>query len=172
MISKQSKLDNEESYSHVNNAFKKLNKISNCDGDFTSLIIDEKIGKKQVSHYKKLNLEIKKPTKDHSDEILCDINTEKYYKIFKLINEKPKPEEKTSQITGIVKVVDLEKHSFKIESTYGDETKIIRCDFDKKYEEFMVENFNKEISIELKKFTEKFIDKNLNKSYELVNILN
>ena len=79
---------------------------------------------------------------------------------------------KQAKSQELLKVVDLEKHSFKIESTYGDETKIIRCDFDKKYEEFMVENFNKEISIELKKFTEKFIDKNLNKSYELVNILN
>ena len=60
---------------------------------------------------------------------------------------KPKQKEKTKSVTGIVKALDLEKHRFKIESTYGDETKIISCDFDKKYEDYMVDNFNKEILI-------------------------
>lgn len=181
LISKQSKLDTDENESHLNIAFKKLNKLSKSADDFTELIKQENIGKKQISYYKKLmgelsshnvNLEIKKPIKNQPDEIICDIGTEKSYKMFKLIEEKPKSKEKTKSITGIVKALDLEKHSFKIESTYGDETKIIRCDFDKKYEDYMVENFNKEITVKLKNITEEFVDRNLSKSYEFIDIVN
>lgn len=181
LISKQAKLDNDENESPVNIAFKKLNKLSRATDDFSELIKQENIGKKQISHYKKLmeelssqnvNLEIKKPLNSQSDELICDIGTEKSYKMFKLIDEKPKSKEKTKSITGIVKALDLEKHSFKIESTYGDETKIIRCDFDKKYEDYMVENFNKEITVKLKNITEEFVDRNLSKSYEFVDIVN
>ena len=181
LISKQARLDNEENESPVNRAFKKLNRISSSDDEFSEIIKKEKIGKKQISSYKKLmnelssqylNLEVKKPVKDKSDELLWDINKEKAFKIFKLIDEKPKPKEKTKSITGIVKALDLEKHMFKIESTYGDETKIIRCDFDKKYEDYMVDNFNKEITVKLKNITEEFVDRNLNKVYEFVDIVN
>lgn len=180
LISKQAKLDNDENENPVNIAFKKLNKLSGATEDFSELIKQENIGKKQISYYKKLmeelssqnvNLEIKKPLNNRSDELICDIGTEKSYKMFKLIDEKPKSKEKTTSITGIVKALDLEKHSFKIESTYGDETKIIRCDFDKKYEEYMVENFNKEITVKLKNITEEFVDRNLSKSYEFVDIV-
>ena len=181
LISKQSKLDNDENESPVNLAFKKLNKFSSSDGDFTEIIKNENLGKKQISNFKKLmeelsshhlNLEIKKPVKDKSDEMLLDIDTEKSFKMFKLINKTPKPKEKTKSITGIVKALDLEKHKFKLESTCGDETKIIKCNFDKKYENYMVDNFNKEITVKLKNITEEFVDRNLNKSYEFVDIVN
>ncbi len=181
LISKQSRLDNEENESPVNIALKKLNRISSSDEEFSEIIKKEKIGKKQISSYKKLmnelsshhlNLEVKKPVKDKPDELLWDIKKEKAFKMFKLIDEKPKPKEKTKSVTGIVKALDLEKHKFKIESTYGDETKIIRCDFDKKYEEYMVENFNKEITVKLKNITEEFVDRNLNKVYEFVDVVN
>lgn len=181
LISKQAKLDNDENKNPVNIAFKKLNKLSGATEDFSELIKQENIGKKQISYYKKLmeelssqnvNLEIKKPLNNQSDELICDIGTEKSYKIFKLIDEKPKSKEKITSITGIVKALDLEKHRFKIESTYGDETKIIRCDFDKKYEDYMVENFNKEITVKLKNITEEFVDRNLSKYYEFVDIVN
>lgn len=180
LISEQFKLD-DNAESPINNAFIKLNDISNFKGDILELSEKQNIGKKQILNYKNLmgslssmnlDMEIKKSIKNEPDEILCDIDTRKSYRMFRLIDEKPKYEEITNQVTGIIKAVDLEKHSFKIESNYGDETKIIRCDFDKKYEEFMVENFNKEITIELKKFTEEFIDRNSNKSYELVKIVN
>lgn len=181
LISKQSRLDNEENESPVNNAFKKLNRISSSDDGLIEIIKKEKIGKKQISSYKKLmnelssqhlDLEFKKPVKDKSDELLWDIKKEKAFKMFKLIDEKPKPKEKTKSVTGIVKALDLEKHRFKIESTYGDETKIIKCDFDKKYEDYMVDNFNKEITVRLRSITEEFVDKNLNKVYEFVDVVN
>ena len=180
LISRQSKLDDDVE-SPINNAFKKLNEISNFNGDISELSEKENIGKKQILNYKNLmetlssmnlDMEIKKPIKGKPDEILCDINKRKAHRMFKLITEKPKYEEITNQVTGIIKAVDLEKHSFKIESNYGDETKIIRCDFDKKYEDYMVENFNKEITVKLKNITEEFVDKNLSKSYEFVDIVN
>ena len=181
LVSKQAKLDNDENESPVNNSFKKLNKISSSQEEFDELIKQENIGKKQIFYYKKLmkelssqhlNLEIKKPIKNRPDELLCDIDTEKSYKMFKLIDEKTKPTEKTKSITGIIKALDLEKHTFKIESKYGDETNIIGCEFDKKYEDYMVDNFNKEITVELKNITEEFIDRNKNKVYEFVDIVN
>ena len=181
LISKQSKLDNDENESYVNMAFKKLNKFSSPVDNLSEIIKKENLGKKQISNYKKLmeglsshhlNLEIKKPIKDKPDELLLDIDTKKSFEMFKLINENPKPKEKTKSITGIVKALDLEKHMFKIESTYGDETKIIQCDFDKKYEDYMVDNFNKEITVTLKNITKNFVDKNLNKKYEFVDIVN
>ena len=181
LISKQFKLVNDEFDTPINNAFIKLNEIANFEGDISELGEKEDMGKRQILDYKNLlrslssmnlDMEIKKPMKDKPDEVLCNIDVRKAYKIFRLIDEKPKPEEIINQVTGIVKAVDLEKHSFKIESTYGDETKIIRCDFDKKYEEFMIENFNNEITVEFKKFTEEFIDRNSNKSYELLRIIN
>lgn len=181
LISKHSKLDNNKNESPLNIAFKKLNKLSTSKDEFSELVKQENIGKKQISYYKKLmkelsskhlNLEIKKPIENKPDELLCNIDVKKSYQMFKLIDERPKPKEKTKHVTGVVKALDLEKHSFKIESSYGDETKIIRCDFDKKYEEFMVENFNKEITVELKNITEEFVDRNLNKLYEFVDIVN
>ena len=181
LISKQAKLDDNNAETPINIAFKKLNEISNFDGDISELGEKENIGKKQILNYKNLmgslssmnlDMEIKKPVKDKPDEVLCNIDVRKAYKMYRLIDEKPKPEERINQVTGIVKAVDLEKHSFKIESNYGDETNIIRCDFDKKYEEFMIEHFNKEITVEFKKFTEAFIDRNLNNSYELLRIIN
>lgn len=180
LISKQSKLDNDEFETPIINAFIKLNEIVNYDGNISELGEKQNIGKRQILDYKNLmeslssmslDMEIKKPMKDKPDEVLCNIDVRKAYKMFRLIDEKPKPEEIINQVTGIVKAVDLEKHSFKIESNYGDETNIIRCDFDKKYEEFMVEHFNKEITVEFKKFTEEFVDRNLTNTYELLRII-
>lgn len=181
LISRQAKLDNDENYNPINNAFKKLNRISNPDEDFNELIKNENIGKKQVSYYKKLmeelssqhlNLEIKKPLKHGSDELLCDIDTKKSYGMFKLISEKHEPKQEDKQVTGIIKAVDLDKCKFKIESKFGDKTEIITSTFNEKYEEFMIDNFNKEITVELRNTTEEFIDRNASSIYELARIIN
>lgn len=179
LISRQSKLDDDVE-SPVSNAFKKLNKISNFNGDISELSEKEGIGKKQIYNYKNLmetlssmnlDLEIKKPIKENSDEILCEINKIKAHKIFKLITEKREPKKENKQVTGIIKAVDLEKGKFKIESTFGDKKEIITSDFHEQYEEFMVENFNKEITVELRNTTEEFVDKNPSSIYELAKII-
>ena len=179
LISRQSKLDDDVE-SPVSNAFKKLNKISNFNGDISELSEKEGIGKKQIYNYKNLmetlssmnlDLEIKKPIKENSDEILCEINKIKAHKIFKLITEKREPKKENKQVTGIIKAVDLEKGKFKIESTFGDKKDIITSDFHEQYEEFMVENFNKEITVELRNTTEEFVDKNPSSIYELAKII-
>lgn len=180
LISKQSKLDTDDAGTHLNNAFKKLNKISNYEGDILELSEKEKIGKKQVLNYKNLmeslssmnlDMEIKKPVKDKPDEILCDIDARKAYKMFRLITEKHEPKNEDKQVIGVIKALDLDKLTFKIESKFGDKTEIISSSFNKRFEEFMVENFNKEVTVELKNTTEEFIDKNPSSVYELVKIV-
>lgn len=180
LISKQSKLDNDNYESPINNAFKKLNEISNFEGDISQLSEKEGIGKKQVLNYKNLmeslysmnlDMKIKKPIKGQNDEILCDIDTYKSYKMFRLISEKHEPKNENKQVTGIIKAVDLDKCKFKIESKFGDKSEFITSDFNEKYEEFMVENFNKEITVELRNTTEEFVDKNPSSVYELIKIL-
>lgn len=180
LISKQSKLDNDNYESPINNAFKKLNEISNFEGDISQLSEKEGIGKKQVLNYKNLmeslysmnlDMKIKKPIKGQNDEILCDIDTYKSYKMFRLISEKHEPKNENKRVTGIIKAVDLDKCKFKIESKFGDKSEFITSDFNEKYEEFMVENFNKEISVELRNTTEEFVDKNPSSVYELIKIL-
>ena len=116
-------------------------------------------------------MKIKKSIKNQPDEILCDIDTYKSYKLFKLISEKPKPKKETKKITGIIKALDLDKGKFKIESKFGDKTEIITSDFNEKYEEYMIANFNKEITVELRNTTEEFLDKNPSNIYELANII-
>ena len=180
LISKQSKLDNDELDSSINKAFIKLNELVNYEGNISELGEKEDIGKRQILDYKNLmgslssmnlDMEIKKPMKDKPDEVLCNIDVRKAYKMFRLIDEKPKSEEIINQVTGIVTAVDLEKYKFKIESKFGDKTEIITSGFNEKYEEFMVDNFNKEITVELRNTTEKFIDRNPNSTYELANII-
>ncbi len=180
LISRQSKLDDDVE-SPINNAFKKLNEISNFNGDISELSEKENIGKKQILNYKNLmetlssmnlDMEIKKPIKGKPDEILCDINKRKAHRMFKLITEKQEPKKENKQVTGIIKAVDLEKYKFKIESTFGDKKEIITSDFNEKYEEFMIENFNEEITVELRNTTEEFIDKNPSSIYELAKIIN
>ena len=180
LISRQSKLDDDVE-SPVSNAFKKLNEISNFEGDISELSEKEHIGKKQIYNYKNLmetlssmnlDMEIKKPIKDEPDEILCNINKRKAHRMFKLITEKREPKKEDKQVTGIIKAVDLEKGKFKIESTFGDKKEIITSDFHEQYEEFMVENFNKEITVELRNTTEEFVDKNPSSIYELARIVN
>lgn len=179
LISRQSKLDDDVE-SHISNAFKKLNEISNFDGDISELSEKENIGKKQILNYKNLmetlssmnlDMEIKKPIKDKPDEVLCDIDKRKAHRMFKLITEKREPKNENKQVTGIIKAVDLEKCKFKIESTFGDKTEIITSDFNEKFEVFMIENFNKEITVELRNTTEEFIDKNPSSIYELAKII-
>lgn len=180
LISKQSKLDNDENNSLINIALKKLNKLSSSGENLLETIKKENIGKKQILTYKNLmeslysmniNMEIKKPVKNNSDEILCDIDTYKSYKMFNLITEKHDSKKETKQVTGIIKAVDLDKGKFKIESKFGDKTEIITSDFHKNYEEFMVKNLNKEITVELKNITEDFVDKNPSSIYELSEII-
>lgn len=180
LISKQSKLDDTDVENPISHAFKKLNEISNFKGNISELAEKENIGKKQVLHYKnlmkslssmKLDMKIKKSIKNQPDEILCDIDTYKSYKLFKLISEKPKPKKETKKITGIIKALDLDKGKFKIESKFGDKTEIITSDFNEKYEEYMIANFNKEITVELRNTTEEFVDKNPSNIYELANII-
>ena len=48
LISKQSKLDSDNYESPINNAFNKLNEISNFKGDISQLSEKEGLGKKQV----------------------------------------------------------------------------------------------------------------------------
>ena len=179
LISRQSKLDDDVE-SPIQNAFKKLNEISNFKGNISELSEKENIGKKQILNYKNLmetlysmnlDMEIKKPIKDKPDEILCDINKIKAHKMFKLITEKQEPKKENKKVTGIIKAVDLEKCKFKIESTFGDKKEIITSDFNEKYEEFMIENFNEEITVELRNTTEEFIDKNPSSIYELAKII-
>lgn len=181
LVSKQSKLDSDENDNPVSNAFKKIDKISKYTGDSSDLAKQNGIGKRQLSTYKKLmktlssknlNFEVKKPVKNKNDELICKIDAKNSYKMYKLINENPESIEEVKRITGILKAVDLEKLSFKIESKYGDETKIIRCDFNKNLEQFMISHLNNEITVELKNITEDFVDKNLNKSYEFVKVIN
>ena len=180
LISKQSKLDNGDYESPINNAFKKLNEISNFKGDISQLSEKESIGKKQVLNYKNLmeslssmslNMKIKKPIKDRPDEILCDIDMYKSYRMFRLITEKQESKNENKQVTGIIKAVDLDKCKFKIESKFGDKSEIITSDFNEKYEEFMIKNFNKEITVELRNTTEEFVDKNPSSVYELDKII-
>ncbi len=180
LISKQSKLNNDTADTTLTAAFKKLNKISNYEGNISDLSKSENLGKKQVSYFKKmmkdlsgmkLDMEIKKPVKDKPDEILCDIDALKSYKVYKSITEKPKTVEDTKTVTGIIKALDLEKFIFKIESVKGNKKEIITCDFNKNLEDVMVENFNKELTIELKNTTQDFIDKNPSSVYELVEVL-
>lgn len=180
LISKQLKLDEDAAENPINIAFKKLNEISNFNGNISELSEKENIGKKQILNYKNLmeslysmnlDMEIKKPRKDEPDEILCGIDTYKSYKMFRLITEKHESKKENKQVTGIIKAVDLDKCKFKIESTFGDKTEIITSDFHEKYEEFMVENFNKEITVELRNTTEEFIDKNPSSIYELAKII-
>ena len=179
LISRQSKLDDDVE-SPIHNAFKKLNEISNFKGNISELSEKENIGKKQILNYKNLmetlyslnlDMEVKKPIKDKPDEILCDINKRKAHKMFKLITEKQEPKKENKEVTGIIKAVDLEKCKFKIESTFGDKKEIITCDFNENYEEFMIENFNEEITVELRNTTEEFIDKNPSSIYELAKII-
>lgn len=179
LISKQSKLDN-KAETQLDIAFKKLNEISNFKGNISELSEKENMGKKQILNYKNLmeslssmnlDMEIKKPIKDKPDEILCDINTQKAYRMFKLITEKQEPKKENKEVTGIIKAVDLDKCKFKIESKFGDKTEIITSDFNEKYEEFMVDNFNEEITVELRNTTEEFVDKNPSSIYELVKII-
>ena len=162
LISKQSKLNNDTADTTLTAAFKKLNKISNYEGNISDLSKSENLGKKQVSYFKKmmkdlsgmkLDMEIKKPVKDKPDEILCDIDALKSYKVYKSITEKPKTVEDTKTVTGIIKALDF------------------TCDFNKNLEDVMVENFNKELTIELKNTTQDFIDKNPSSVYELVEVL-
>lgn len=179
LISKQFKLDDDVE-SPISNAFKKLNDISNFEGDISTLSEKEGIGKKQILNYKNLmeslssmnlDMEIKKPIKNNPDELLCEIDKRKAYKMLRLITEKREPKNENKQVTGVIKAVDLEKCKFKIESTFGDKTEIITSDFNEKYEEFMIENFNKEITVELRNTTEEFIDKNPSSIYELARVI-
>lgn len=180
LISKQTKLDDVNIESPINNAFKKINKISNFKGNIFDLTEKEGIGKKQVLNYKNLmktlssmnlDMKIKKPLKNNSDVILCDIDSKKSYKMFKLISEKQHPKKENKQVTGIIKAVDLDKYKFKIESKFGEKIEIISSDFNEKYTNFMVDNFNKEITVKLRNTTEEFIDKNPSSIYELDEII-
>ena len=105
LVSKQAKLDNDENDDPINSAFKKVSRISSSDAEFTEIIKKEKIGKKQISSYKKLmnelssqylNLEVKKPVKDKPDEVLWDINSRKAYKMSRLITEKREPKKENN----------------------------------------------------------------------------
>lgn len=178
LISKQSKLDL-TSDTPLTKAFKKLDKISNFEGDISDLSKTENLGKKQVSYYKKLmgslsnmnlDMEVKKPIKDGKDEILCDIPALKSYKAYKTIAEKPQTKEDIKAFTGVIRALDLEKFSFKIESIEGNKKEIITSDFNKRFEEYMVCNFNKEVTVNLKNITQEFIDKNNSSDYELVEV--
>lgn len=178
LTSKQSKLDLDAD-TPLTKAFKKLNKISNFEGNISDLSKNEGLGKKQVSYYKKLmgslssmnlDMEVKKPIKDGADELLCDIPALKSYKVYKTITEKPQTKEDIKVFTGVIRALDLEKYSFKIESIEGNKKEIITSDFNKRFEEFMVCNFNKEVTVNLKNITQEFIDKNNSSDYELVEV--
>ncbi len=180
LISKQSKLDNNETETILNKSFKKLNKISKYDENMLEILEKENIGKRQVSDYKNfiaslsnmhLDMLIERPTSDENDEIICDIDSKKSYKIYKLLSEKQEPKENNKKVTGIIKALDLDQHRFKIESKSNNKFEITQCDFNKKDEKFMIDNFNKEVTLLLKNITNEFIDKNSKNSYELAEII-
>ena len=177
LISKQAKLDNDENNSKLINAFEKLNVLSNYDGDILEFTKHENIGKKQVSYFKKLmkslsdmhlNMEIKKPNFNDSDDIICDINEFKSYKMYKMIEDINEPKENTIEVEGIVRAVDLDDKIFKIESNYDNKKETIKCNFDKKFEEIIASNLNKEISVAIKSVTSDYIDKRSKYNYELL----
>ena len=180
LLSEQTKLDDDESYSPINVALEKLDKISNYDGDLNELNKIENIGKKQMALCRnfvkslsdmKLDFEVKKPLKNKQEKVLFKINAKQSLKMSKSFEDNKKHKENIETVEGIIRAVDLDDFKFKIESHYGNKKQVIKSDFNKKDEEFLASKLNKEVCVELKNITEESVDKRDKSDYELLNVI-
>ena len=180
LLSEQTKLDTEESYSPINEAMIKLNKISNYEGDLNEFNKKENVGKKQMALYRnfvkslsdmKLDFEVKKPLKNKPDKLIFSIDALKSFKMAKSFEDNKKHKETTEIVEGVIRAVDLDDYKFKIESHYGNRKQVIKSDFNKKDEEILASKLNKEVCVELKNITEESVDKRDKSDYELLRII-
>ena len=180
LLSEQTKLDDKESHSTINEAMIKLNKISNYDGDLNEFNKKENVGKKQMALYRnfvkslsdmKLDFEVKKPLKNKPDKLIFSIDAKKSLKMAKYFEYNKKHEETTETVEGVIRAVDLDDHKFKIESHYGNKKQVIKSDFNKKDEEILASKLNKETCVELKNITEESVDKRDKSDYELIRVI-
>lgn len=181
LLSEQTKLDDKESHSPINEAMIKLNKISNYEGDLNEFNKKENVGKKQMALYRdfvkslsdmKLDFEVKKPLNNEPDKLVFSIDAKKSLKMAKSFEDNKKHEETTETIEGIIRAVDLDDYKFKIESHYGNKKQVIKSDFNKKDEEILASKLNKDACVELKNITEESVDKRDKSDYELLRIIN